>query len=1091
MSQLPPVTFDPRQQKIHEQLFRLGTAPAAFFSDACRLFLDLAQLESAGNLAGHLLRELKGSIKDVLYPRDVKEKSDRDAIEAIASAYGLPADHAVIEIWPNLRLDRLAHRGALASPRQLAEVQDAWEELQSVLAVLLDALDSAYTLVYQRLDRLLAKQAPGEADLRELTGKIPNNPHTLSYFFGKVQGRHWFELLAGSTVFDHPPEGGYWPQAEYLRRVAADYPEEVAPIIEKVAETWSYYTHHQIHEALPSLAPAAAARILKASAGAIMKASGHDTLLARDIAKRAAAIGKEEPQAALDVFATLLALEPSVEDPKGGYLGARELTSHFDYHTYMDVAGEPLHELIAIAPKQTFDRLLDLLTTVLARVYSESKPDDFSKGWMPAIEPHPQNDHHYQALPRLAESLRDAAEEVLAADPTALPAVIGQLDSHNWQVLHRLALHVLHRFGDPHDQLPQARVLDADVFFEWDHRHEYAALLKRVFPALSDADKGVILGWIKSGPRHMPDKVSAEDAQYQREDWTWQRLSWIRDHLSEQDATLLAELEKTHGTPHESEDFSGYISGPFWGPTSPKGEAELGEMTIPDLVSYLQSWEPAGKRGRGGFPPTREGLGRRVQPVVKARAAEFAAAAESFTGLDATFVRTVIEGLDEAVKANTVIAWELVLRLCAWAVAQPREIPGRDRKGFDNDPDWSWTWAAIARLLRTGFDAKDAAELPLSMRERVWAILAPITDDPDPDPSRESDERDPHSTAINSTRGVAMETVVRYAFWVRRNFFVPDGVTGFSDIPEVEQVLTRHLDITIDPSPAIRAVYGAWLYHLYRMNRVWVEAHVEKIFPVAQPNLADAVLHTYLAWSQFMTPELNRLLTPQFERAIESFPAIAESDEEKTPAYVRHVAQRVTSMYIHGEAELAPDSLVAKVYARADEATRAHAISLVPSIMDGVEEQRRSAMRERSIAFWEWRLASAGDAEIRGFGRWMDCDDYDPAWRLQQLQRVLERVGIVDSDYQVVGTLGGLAERFPAETLDCARRLVGTGIDAMRVYGLIYRGDLQRIIHAARASGNEDLRKEATAFANALVARGFQQFRAVLEPDYQPPEDDE
>ena len=475
---------------------------------------------------------------------------------------------------------------------------------------------------------------------------------------------------------------------------------------------------------------------------------------------------------------------------------------------------------------------------------------------------------------------------------------------------------------------------------------------------------------------------------------------------------------------------------------------------------------------------------------MKARAAEFAAAAEAFTGLDATFVRTVIEGLDEAVKANTVIEWEPVLRLCAWAVAQPREIPGRDRKGFDNDPDWSWTLAAIARLLKAGFGAEDAAALPLALREIVWAILAPITDDPDPDQSRESDERDPNSTAMNSTRGVAMDAVMRYAFWIRRDLFVPPGVTGFSDIPEVEQVLTRHLDVTIDPSRAIRAIYGEWLFHLHRMNGAWVEAHVEEIFPADYPDLADAVLHTYLAWGQFMTPELNRLLTPQFERAIESFSATADADEEKTPAYVRHVAQRVTAMYLHGEIELA-DSLLAKVYARADEATRAHAISLVPSIIDGAEEARRPAMRERGIALWNWRLAAAGDAEIRGFGHWMDRDDYDPAWRLQQLRYVLERIGVVDSNYQIAETLGALAERFPGETLHCVRLLVGASMDAMRVHRLMYRGDLQRVIHAARTSGDHEMQKEATVFANALVARGFQQFREVLDPDYNPPAPEE
>ncbi len=58
----------------------------------------------------------------------------------------------------------------------------------------------------------------------------------------------------------------------------------------------------------------------------------------------------------------------------------------------------------------------------------------------------------------------------------------------------------------------------------------------------------------------------------------------------------------------------------------------------------------------------------------------------------------------------------------------------------------------------------------MKFRNVVWAILEPMTNAPHPDPSRQSAEGDPFSTAINSTRGVAMEAVIRYALWVRRRF---------------------------------------------------------------------------------------------------------------------------------------------------------------------------------------------------------------------------------------------------------------------------------------------------------------------------------
>lgn len=1111
MTDIPPPTFDPRQAKIYEQLVRLGSAPASYFADTCRLFQGLAPLESTGHIAGHLLRELKGSVKDVLYPDEKddqkkkkkeakakgenanKKDGDRQAIVTIAERYGLPADHEIIELWPNLKLDRLAHRGVLGSARQLAEVQQAWEELQLVLSVLLDSLDGAYTSIYERLDRLIATENPTGNDLAELLGKIPNNVHTLSYFFERVQGRGWFDLLRSSPLFDAPPAGVFWPQAQYLQRVAPDYPEEVAAAFEKVLGTWNYLTHHRAHESISSFPPAAAGRILKISATAIMTVKGHDTYLAQDIAKRAAHIGKEQIEAALDVFATLLALHPEAEEPKGGYLGSRELVSPLEYHTYSDIIAKPLHAMIEAAPHATFERLLGVLDQALAAVFGTTKPDDTSKGWLPAIEPHEQNTYHYQSLPRLAEGVRDAAEATVKLDPATLPDVVAKLDALDWQVLDRLALHLLATFGDASDPVVQERALNEDDFFSYDERHEYGALLRRVYPTLAEEQKASVLAWIHGGPRDVREHWTDDDREYMRKSWAHLRLSWLRDHLGESDLERLRELDREFGgEAEESAEFSGYMSGMFSGPTSPKTEDELRTASIPDLVDDLKTWKPSGERAFAHFPPTREGLARTLQPIVKARAPEFSAASDAFIGLDATYVRAIVAGLEDAAKENVVLDWPAVLRLCAWAVAQEREIPGRDRKGFDDDPDWGWARAAIARLLRAGLRAKDDAKIPHALRDAVWSVLKPITDDPDPDESRDTDERDPYSTAINSTRGVAMETLVTYAGWVRGAFKRPSqGVAPFADLPEIEDVLNRHLDRAIDSSRAIRAVYGESLFFLHILFPAWVETHLDALFPADSPDLADAVLHAYLAWGQYTSQELNTFLTPQFARAIAALPAPTE-DEDKVPAYVGHVGARVVSMFLHGEADLSDDGLVAQFFARADEKNRAHIISLVPSFFRDFDDGDLAGVRARAIEFWEWRMATSTDTDLRGFGGWMESGDFDDAWRLAQLEAVLRRTGTVDMDYRIVERLGLLSSDFPAETLRCVRLIIRAGMDMMKVHTLTYRGDVQRIIRAALTSGDDGLKKDATAFANELVARGFNQFRAVLDPDYEaPPEETE
>jgi hypothetical protein len=1115
MEDIPPVTFDPRQTRIYEQLSRLGPVPASHFADAVRMFQGLVPLESAGAVAAHLLRELKGSVKDVLYPDEKKDQKnkkkeaakaakkagqtppedkrdgDRNAIITIAERYRLPADHEVIELWPNLRLDKLAHRGGLGAGPRLADVQRAWDEFQIVLSVLLDALDSAYTVIYQRIDDLIVITEPTEDDLNELLQKIPHNANTLGYFFSKVTGRGWFDRLRGSSIFNHPPAGGYWPQAQYLQRVATEYPDEVAPILESAAQTWSYFTQHQILEALPSLTPVASGRIAKVIAKSVMTATGHDTFLADDLAKRTATIGKTEPEAALDVFATLLALKPEGEEPRGGYFGARELKSPLEYHTYRGIVGKPLHAMMEAAPRNTFDMLLTVLDEALAAVFTKEKPDDTSKGWMPAIEPHEQNEYHFDPLPRLAEAVRDSAELVVTSDPNAIQEIADELHARGWQSMERLRLHLLAKFGDSHDALVQAAILDEQLFFNYDLRHENGALLRKVFTALGGEEQARVIGWMKGGPREVPEKLSPEDRDYLRKSWAHLRLSWIREHLAGDDLACLEELDREFGVAKESAEFSGFMSGPFWGPTSPKNDDELKALPVAELVEYLRTWQPSGKHEFARFAPTREGLARQLQPIVKARGAEFAAAADAFIGLDATYVRAIIAGFEDTLKENVVLDWPAILRLSSWAVAQPRSIPDRDAKGFDSDPHWGWARAAIARLLRAGFGANDDARPPLILRDQVWAVIEPISDDPNPEPEEENDDRDPFSTAINSTRGVAMEAVMGYALWVRQGLWVPDGVNGFDDMPEFEQVLNRHIDPVSEPSRAIRTIYGQFLFHLFRMNEDWFNANYEHLFPADRPDLADAVMHSYLAWGRRMNKAINSALGPQFQRAIDNLPPPID-DEEKTPPYVLHIGQRVVAMYMHGEMDLSANSLVDQFFSRADEKTRAHIVLNIPTFLSQAKDDaERAVMRDRAIAFWGWRLATSSDTDLRGFGHWMETNDFDEAWRLEQLETVLGRVGYVDMDFQVAGSLGRLAAEFPAETLRCARLLVGNGIDPMKVHSLMYRLDLHRVIHAARYSGDDSLQKDATAFANELVARGFNQFRAVLEPDYEVPSEED
>lgn len=107
--------------------------------------------------------------------------------------------------------------------------------------------------------------------------------------------------------------------------------------------------------------------------------------------------------------------------------------------------------------------------------------------------------------------------------------------------------------------------------------------------------------------------------------------------------------------------------------------------------------------------------------------------------------------------------------------------------------------------------AQAEVSIPFQARDRVWEILERLSRDIDPTPEREAKKNgsnyDFATISINATRGQAMHAIVRYVLWVRKNTSAGSS-NGFDDMNEVRSVLDQHLDISKDPSLAIRSVYG-------------------------------------------------------------------------------------------------------------------------------------------------------------------------------------------------------------------------------------------------------------------------------------------
>ena len=505
-------------------------------------------------------------------------------------------------------------------------------------------------------------------------------------------------------------------------------------------------------------------------------------------------------------------------------------------------------------------------------------------------------------------------------------------------------------------------------------------------------------------------------------------------------------------------------------------------MAVPDLVAYLTSWTPP----TDWMSPSREGLGRQLEAAVSAAPGRFADSAESFKTVDPTYVSALISGLKQALKGGRAFDWLPVLRLADWAVRQPDPVPRRDRE--DGDPDWGWTRQAVASLFEQALGSRPTT-LALEHRSLVWGILAVLVEDVDPTPENEEKyggtNMDPATMSINTVRGQAMHSLIEYARWL--SFLKAEGTADprtFDGMPEVREVLDRHLDPAVDPSTTVRAVYGWHLGTFVYLDRGWVESRLNTMFPddPGQKSLRDAAWHTHLATN---SPTLAwPLLADLYRRAVDGLDTVVSGN---TPPF-RHDPQEALAahvMILHWHGMEGAEPLVERFFTMANDESREHAISFVGRSLHGAEEEVSRDVIERLTTLWEARLAEARRnpenhlQEMSAFAWWASAPQFDLAWRLGQVGAVLKTTGRLDPGHMVAEMLVGAVATFPKEAVDCLAGLLDEQVDRWAVG--THSEETRTVLETALKSGDAAAETAARELINSLAARGHREYVDLLK----------
>ncbi len=850
------------------------------------------------------------------------------------------------------------------------------------------------------------------------------------FFFERLRSAAWVQPLLAEGFFKQPPsreeaEGGVrfpvWPESRFLARVAQEAPEIVVDVAAQIPDTENPRVNEDLISIAIQVPPCLAERLVDKALKALESPHSHWQHENYGRLVSHLANGGGQPEA----FRLARKLLEFLPDPEAGRKRLQAQTDELDFssqlrpqprfevYSYGEILKRIVPDLRAVAPLATTELLCAILNGAIAlgKRNPEETSWDGSVYWFPSFEGiSRQLSHDHKTL--VAASLFTTIEAILGRDAEQFAAIELLLDKHKWRIFQRLLLHFSQRYPEQGSHRIRGFLLNFRAHEGPEFDREMFLLMKQRFGLLTRQEQRQVVRSILEGPdtelyKSCRRSWSVEATEQEIKDyactWTVQRLFPIEVYLTEEERLSYAELLKLTGEPSESSYFH-FPGTPIpenvtWGPHSPRSAEELASKNPQSVLEFLKTWKPE----KGFNAPRPEGLARALQDAVKQRPQTFSARANMFIGIEPTYVRGLIEGLRQAVKEQRPVDWNEAIALCSWVVRQPVEIEGRRVETWDwenGDPSWREARRAIAGLIEYGSSTPNAG-IPFSLRSQVFGILEILTEDQDPSPEDEEKSNwrhQPATLAINTVRGRAMHALMRHALWVDDNLCkTGHNGAGLAAMPEVRSILERRLNPQIEPTGAVRSVYGQYFPLLCQIDPQWTKEHLVEIFPVEEvwKGLRDASWFTYVAFNQ-PHPAVFRILQNEYARAVSCLPEDKGTEHDLNDPD-ESLAEHLITLYWRGVLDSQPPGLLTGFFERANDRLRAHPVFHVGRCLCECKGGLPNETRERLMKFWSWRLEEAKqrrrnrapDKELLAFSWWLESEEFDASWALEQTAEVL------------------------------------------------------------------------------------------------------
>jgi len=890
------------------------------------------------------------------------------------------------------------------------------------------------------------------------------------YFFTRLRNPLWIEPLLERGYFSNPPpvsklsDGSvlypHWPEMVYLINVAPEAPDQTIDIVLHLPKTENPRIYNNILEIALKIKGKKSARLLP-------KLIEYTNLKNHFFAHRFSDIIKHwtnhgNINEALEIINRLIHFQ---EDPKfqkkfklrkknpNTIETTLEPTPRFHEWEYREILKKGVQPLAEKAPYQVARILID---AVAGMVNLGMFPDDlekrtdqdFSDIWCHRLD---KPDRHYSDVKEmLVHTLTHACEQVFINAPESIEALDQALRNQRWRLFKRLRQYLY--ASHPNEKtLPWIRelILSHEDYSKWVYRYEFQLMIRKASEhfghrLLSEDERSTIFDAILSGPpkedfRERKGESYTDEAflEYQH-DFHRRQLRPFTAVLSGKYQHYFEELVKEIQTESITDDnyaINGRVSGGTVRYKSPKTVEELELYTDEELLNYLNDWDEAHQDNDNWL----------VEINISALAGVFQVFFKDKIIQDnkrrnfwienrcnierPIYVRSMVKAMEVLIKEKKFDNLETWFEFCSWILSHPdsdyiEDQPQPQDESRDH-PDWGSSRDAVVDFIDMCI-SKDVG-VPISLRENIANLLQLVCNQPDGRLDNDQpvllNRDDPITEAINNTRSRALESLIIFGYWIRRQ--LPED-----PVPEVTDILSKRISKETD-IPLTRpefALLGRHFGNLCFLNTDWAAEYRKFIFPQEDGALWSDVFGSFI---RFNGPHkiVFDMLQEDYEYALEHLNLLRDTISDQS-ILIDRLGQHLFIYYLWDVYSLTgKSSLLEQFYYKTSDNLKYWAL-LLNFVGDSLSHSGGSLNKElidRIVTFFNWRFELSEFVELQEFVTWLEAECLDSEWGLEKFSKILDLGCMTDIHlYQSVKALNKLLTDNLALVVECLTKITNT-----------------------------------------------------------------